>query len=339
MTPEQTVSAIVPARNEEANIARAVRSLAAQPAIEEIIVVNDQSSDGTAQVLERLAAEEPKLRVLEAGPLPDGWVGKNHAVWQGAAHATRPWLLFTDADAIHLEGSAARALAEVEATGAVMVSYSPAQEMHSWWERALIPFIFCRLAQLYSYAAVNDPQSEAAAANGQYLLIRRDAYEAIGGHAAVGGEVLEDVALARRAKAAGVKLHFGSGEGIARVRMYSTFAAMWEGWTKNLYPLVTGPGNSVARELLVVIPWIPLLCLMAALVYLPMGVLGLLLLAGRHASYAAMLRRNRFPLSSVLYYLVGVVLYAGALVSSGRRYAQGKVAWKGREYGVTQSKG
>ena len=101
------------------------------------------------------------------------------------AAATSAWLLFTDADAVHLEGSTARALKAAEASGAGMVSFSPAQEMHTWWERALIPFVFCRLAQLYSYAEVNDPESPAAAANGQYLLVRREAYDKIGGHAAV----------------------------------------------------------------------------------------------------------------------------------------------------------
>ena len=89
-----------------------------------------------------------------------------------------------------------------------MVSYSPGQEMHTWWERAVIPFVFCRLSQLYSFAAVNDPESPAAAANGQYLLIQRSAYDKIGGHAAVREEVLEDVALARLAKSAGIAFAF-----------------------------------------------------------------------------------------------------------------------------------
>lgn len=334
MNSEHTVSAIVPARNEEASVAGAVRSLAGQPEIVQIIVVNDQSTDGTARVLASLAAEEPKLTVLEAGPLPEGWVGKNHAVWQGASRATGNWLLFTDADAVHLEGSTASALATAESSRAAIVSYSPAQETHTWWERALIPFIYCRLAQMYSYDTVNDPESPAAAANGQYLLIRRDAYDLIGGHAAVSGEVLEDVALARRAKEAGLVLHFAPGEQIARVRMYTTFAAMWEGWTKNLVPLVTLSGHRVTRELVSVIPWIPLLCLALAPLHLVMGVLGLLLLSGRFASYAAMLRRNRFPASSVIYYLVGLALYVSVLLASDWDYARGKVVWKGREYPV-----
>ncbi len=328
------VSAVVPARNEEANIAAAVRSLAAQPEISEILVVDDESTDGTARVLQQLAASEPKLHVLQAGPLPEGWVGKNHAVWVGAEQARGSWLLFTDADAAHLPGSAARVLADANATGAAMVSYSPQQEMHTWWERTLIPFIYCRLSQLYSYAEVNDPQSDVAAANGQYLLIREDAYRAIGGHAAVRGEVLEDVALAKRAKSAGVGLYFAPGAEIARVRMYTRFGAMWEGWTKNLFPLVTAPGSGVTRELITVIPLVPLLCLSLAPLSLVFGALGLLLLAGRHASYAAMLRRNRFALGSVLYYGLAVGLYCAALLVSEWRHGHGKVRWKGREYKV-----
>jgi len=339
MNAPECVSAIIPARNEERTIAQAVRSVAEQPEIREIVVVNDQSSDGTSGILQRLAAEQPKLRIVEAGPLPAGWVGKNHAACLGAQKAECDWLLFTDADAVHLPGSTARALGEASSFGADLVSYSPGQEMHTWWERALIPFVFCRLSQLYSYTAINDPDSAAAAANGQYLLIRRRVYEQIGGHAAVRDEILEDVALARLAKAAGFRLHFAAGDDICRVRMYSSFQAMWEGWSKNLFPLVTWPGQRVTRELVFVIPWISLLFLLfVPFVLAPwdavLGVVGIGLLAGRHASYAGLLRKNRFPLSSVLYYLVGVGLYCAALLASDWGYARGKIAWKGREYPV-----
>jgi glycosyltransferase involved in cell wall biosynthesis len=334
MNPDQTVSAIIAARNEELTIGQAVLSLAGQPEISEIVVVDDQSADGTASILKSLAADVPQLQAIESGPLPEGWVGKNHAAWQGAQRATGAWLLFTDADALHLPGSTARALLQAAASGAAMLSLSPAQEMRAWWERAMIPFVYCRLAQLYSYAAVNDPRSPAAAANGQYLLIRREAYEAIGGHAAVRGEVLEDVALARRAKDAGIRLFFAPDEGLVRVRMYTTFRAMWEGWTKNLCPLVTGGGQRVTRELFYVLPWIPLLCLALTPRYPAAAVLGVLLLAGRHAGYAAALRRNRFPLSSVVYYMVAMLLYCAALAASDWHYARGRVAWKGRQYAV-----
>jgi glycosyltransferase involved in cell wall biosynthesis len=334
MTSRPCVSAIVPARDEEENIARAVESLAAQPEISEIVVVNDQSTDGTATILADLAAKIPRLRILEARDLAEGWVGKNSAAWQGAQVSTCAWLLFTDADVVHLPGSTARALGDAELCGAALVSYSPEQETRTWWERALIPFVYCRLAQRYSFAAVNDPASKAAAANGQYLLIRRDAYRAIGGHESVAGEVLEDVALAERAKRAGYRLHFAPGEGIARARMYSTFGAMWQGWTKNLYPLLGGSRGGVARELASVVPWLPILLLLLGPVNHVFWVLGLIFLAGRHAAYAALLRKNHFPISRMLYYAPAVALYATALASSASKYARGKVVWKGREYPV-----
>jgi hypothetical protein len=359
MSPQPIVSAIVPARNEEATISSAVESLAAQPEIREIIVIDDQSTDGTAGMLRRLSSRFAQLRVLETQAVPAGWVGKNYAVSVGAAQATGDWLLFTDADGVHLPGSMAHALADAAASGAGLVSYSPEQETRTWWEKALIPFIYTRLAHKFSYAEVSDPDSPAAAASGQYLLIHREDYARIGGHAAVAGEVLEDVALARLAKQAGVRLYFASGAGIMRVRMYRTFGLMWQGWTKNLYPLIGGtipksgrepssgratePGQeaavepsprAVGRELFRVVPWIPLLALPLALLHPIWGALGLVLLAGRHASYAAELRRNGFSGSLALYYLPGVALYTAVLLNSELRYARGTVAWKGREYRV-----
>ncbi|MBI3670001.1 MAG: glycosyltransferase [Acidobacteria bacterium] len=334
MSSSATVSAIVPARDEEATIAQAVTSLAAQPEIAEILVVNDQSSDRTAAILNELAGSVPQLRVLETGQLPDGWVGKNYAVSLGAARATGDWLLFTDADAVHLPDSTARALADAAASGAALVSYSPEQETRTWWERAVIPFIYTRLAQQFSFEEVNDARSPAAAANGQYLLIRRDAYEAVGGHRNVCGQVLEDVALARHVKQAGYALHFALGQGIARVRMYRSFAALWQGWTKNLFPLMGGSLGAVARELLSVVPWIPLVVILLAPLHRILPALGLVLLAGRHAAYAAVLRRNHFPISRILYYVPAVALYSAALVASAWRYARGRVVWKGREYQV-----
>jgi glycosyltransferase involved in cell wall biosynthesis len=336
MNSHPTVSAIVPARNEEATIAAAVESLAAQPEIKEIIVINDQSTDGTAAQLQRLSSRYLQLSVLETRELPGGWVGKNFAASLGAAQATGDWLLFTDADGVHLPGSTAHALADALENGAGLVSYSPEQETRTWWEKALIPVVYTRLGHKYSYVEVNHPDSPAAAASGQYLLIRREEYARTGGHAAVAGEILEDVALARLAKQAGIRLHFASGNGIVRVRMYRTFGAMWQGWAKNLYPLLGGTSRAVGRELFQVMPWIPLLVLPLALLHLIWGVLSVALLAGRHAAYAADLRRNRFPGALALYYLPGVALYAAALLNSEWRYARGSVAWKGRSYPVSR---
>ena len=118
------------------------------------------------------------------------------------------------------------------------------------------------------------------------------------------------------------------------MRMYRSFGAMWEGWTKNLFPLVTSPGRSVTRELITVIPMVPLLCLLTPPMNVAFGALGLLLFAGRHAGYAAMLKRNRFAMGSVIYYVAAVGLYCAALLVSEWRHGHGKVRWKGREYKV-----
>ncbi len=150
------------------------------------------------------------------------------------------WLLFTDADTLHGSDSIAEGLAEAERTGAAMLSYSPRQEVHGLAERALMPVIFAELATTFRPKEVSDPNSPAAAANGQYLLIRRDAYDAVGGHASVADAILEDVELARRVKQAGYRLQFRQSDAVS-TRMYRSFGAMWEGWTKNLALLFPRP--------------------------------------------------------------------------------------------------
>lgn len=329
-----SISAIVPARNEEPTIATCIESLARQPEIAEILVINDQSTDKTAEIVRSLMVTIPNLRLLETNGVPPGWVGKNNAVALGAREAAQPWLLFTDADAEHQPGSAASALQSAEKTGAAVISYSPEQITETWYEKALIPFIYCRLAKKFSYSAVNDRSSSDAAANGQFLMIRRDAYDAIGGHASVASEILEDVALARRVKAAGYRLCFNSGKGIVRVRMYRSFASMWEGWTKNLYPLMGGARLATFRELESAFPWIPFLVILLG-TKLPVAMfLGVLLLIFRQINYGSELTRNQFAFSLILYYVPAVFLYAAVLWSSFRHHARGKVAWKGREYTV-----
>jgi glycosyltransferase involved in cell wall biosynthesis len=333
--PQELISAVIPARNEEESVARAVESVAAQPEVGEVIVVDDQSSDATREVLAGLERRIKKLHVLETGELPAGWVGKNYAAWLGAGAATGDWLLFTDADTQHLPGSAALALADAEKHDAAIVSYSPEQELGGFWERALIPVVYWRLSKKYSFKDVSDPNSAQAAANGQYFLIQRSAYAAIGGHAAVAGEILEDVALARRAKQAGFRIYFESGAGTVRTRMYRSCGAMWEGWTKNLHSLMGWPGAAVGSFLvwcgivaaLIIIgrryfaesAWIALAA--------PVGIV-----AVWGAQYAMYLRRNRYPISHIRYFVPGVCLYAAARVASWWKTTHGTVEWKGRAY-------
>jgi glycosyltransferase involved in cell wall biosynthesis len=329
-----SVTAIVPARNEEPVIAACIESLANQPEIAEILVVNDQSTDGTANIVRGLTQKIPKLRLLESTGLPDGWVGKNHALWIGVQQANSPWLLFTDADAVHEPNSVARALQLAQQNNAALVSFSPEQITEHWYEKALIPYIFLRLAKHFSYDRVNDPSSPAAAANGQFLMMRRDVYDAIGGHSSVAGEVLEDVALAMHAKAAGHRIWFSSGKGIVRVRMYRSFQAMWQGWKKNLYRLVGGTPWSVVREMESNLPWIPFLLILAGLKYPFLFFVGVLFLIARQTIYGIDLARNQYPFSFIFYYVPAVVLYVAVLWASYRSHVNGRIEWKGRAYSV-----
>jgi len=331
-------SVIVPARNEEAVIAACVESLIRQEEITEIVVVNDQSTDKTAEIVRHLAAKYPRVKMMDVAQLPAGWVGKNYAVWLGAREAKGDWLLFTDADAVHEKHAAARAMEIAEERGAALVSFSPEQIMETWYEKALIPYVYCRLAKRFSYKQVNDPEKTAAAANGQFLMIRRDVYEAVGGHASIAGEVLEDVALAKEVKGAGYRIWFGSGTGIVRVRMYRSFGAMWEGWKKNLYKLMGGSSQALTQEMVAALVPVSAVLVatstmwgftesaMAALATLGLGILII------YVAYEGELKHNGFPTRLVCYGIRGRLLYAAVLGASYRSHVRGKLEWKGRTY-------
>jgi glycosyltransferase involved in cell wall biosynthesis len=231
------VSVIVPARNEEACLGACLDSLLAQTGVDfEIIVVDDQSTDRTCAIAaSRLCG--PGLRpgyVIAASPLPEGCSGKCNAAQSGADVASGEWLLFTDADTVHLAGSLERSLREAREHQVALLSYSPAQEVHGLMENAVMPVIYAELAATYRSQDVCNPASEVAAANGQYLLITRAAYDAVGGHAAVSHTLLEDVALAKAIKRKGGKLRFRFGGDAVRTRMYRTWHDLRDGWTKNL---------------------------------------------------------------------------------------------------------
>jgi len=339
-TSTEQISAIVPARNEENNIESAIRSLVVQPEVAEIIVVDDQSTDRTPEILAQLATEIPCLKVIRSTELPAGWVGKNHALWLGAKAATGDWLLFTDADTILLPNAARYAIEDAQRSNAALVSYSPEQLTQTLFERAIIPFIYCILARKFNFARVNNPSSPDAAANGQFILVRRAAYEKVGGHRTVAGEVLEDVALARSFKQAGFRLHFASGEGIARTRMYRSFGAMWQGWTKNLYALLGATFANAAREVAGTFPWLFWGCLIAGICL--SGRAGTCFLAAaaaafvfRHIWYARELRANRYSAHFIIYYELAAPLYAAMVLASVWKYRRGKIAWKGREYAAS----
>jgi glycosyltransferase involved in cell wall biosynthesis len=237
--PEELIelTVIVPARNEEDCLGACLESLVSQS--EEIfelgkdwelIVVNDGSTDRTAEIARGISG----VTVMNAEKLEPGWTGKNNAIWTAARRPRGRWLLFTDADTIHEPGGLRHGLHEAERYKVGMLSYSPRQIVHGFAQRSLMPLVFCELALAYPPAKVSDPAQRIAAANGQFLLVEREAYRKVGGHASVAGKVLEDVELAVLAKRRGVGLRFRYADDIVSARMYRTTASMVEGWTKNL---------------------------------------------------------------------------------------------------------
>jgi len=326
------VSVIVPARNEEALLATCLESLVSQTGVEfEIIVVNDHSTDRTGEI----AASFAGVRVIEAGPLPPGWTGKNNAVACGARQALGEWLLFTDADTVHLPGSLSRALDEAKQHEVEMLSYSPEQIAVTFWERAILPVVFAELARQYPPSKVSDPASPIAAANGQFILIRRGTYDAIGGHAAIAEDILEDVALARRVKASGRKMRFRYAADAVRTRMYRNFAQLREGWTKNLALLFPRPGWLALKiSLLWGIPWLLLTFPLSGLGELHHRWWWSVVITMALAGNIARLQRANFDLAmEFLGAWFGMPMFAYLLLRSKRMYGKGTVAWKGRSYG------
>jgi cellulose synthase/poly-beta-1,6-N-acetylglucosamine synthase-like glycosyltransferase len=326
------VSVIVPARNEEACLGSCLESLVAQTGvIFEVIVVDDGSTDRTREI----AQSFPRVRVVDLGSLPLGWTGKNNALVAGAKQARGEWLLFTDADTVHRAGSLARSLAEARQQKAALLSYSPEQEVHGLWEKAVMPVIFAELASSYRPSEVSDPASSVAAANGQYILVSREAYDAVGGHAAVATSLLEDVALARAVKASGRKIFFRYGGDTVRTRMYRSFAQLREGWTKNLVLLFRSPMRLAVLRLteFVLIVGSAVVAVSAGLRdrRRPCVVAGILavVLCGFLLNR---IRRAHFSWDASLLALVGLPLFSYLLLRSRIAYAKGTVSWKGRQY-------
>lgn len=319
------MSVIVPARNEETNLGSCLESLVTQSGVNfEIIVVDDHSTDRTREI----ALSFPAVRVIEAGPLPAGWTGKNNAVATGAREAQGEWLLLTDADTVHLFGSLARAVAEAKEHGSDLLSYSPEQIAVTFWEMAILPVVFAELARQYPPSKVSDPHSPAAAANGQYILVKREVYDAVGSHAAIANEILEDVALARTVKASGHKIRFRYAADAVRTRMYRNYRQLREGWTKNLALLFPNPGRLASKTLLMwIFPWAAL-CLKLA------GVLGnLLCFIGGFLLLQVRLRKANFTNNrNVLAALFGMPMFAYLLLRSKHAHDNGQVSWKGRVY-------
>jgi chlorobactene glucosyltransferase len=347
------VSVLVPARNEAKRIGPCLRSLLAQDYPNfECIVLDDQSEDDTANVVRQLGfATEPvsQFRLVSGGPLPVNWIGKPWACHQLSQFARGDYLLFTDADTVHYPGAISAAVSAALRERADLLTAWTGQVTRTFSERLMIPFLFVAaagylphwllvLAQRFSRIARfmgSKFWRNLGTANGQFILIRRETYQRVGGHASVANHLVEDIGLARTVAAGipeGLRLISCDGTALVQCRMYHSLPDLWEGFTKNLWPLFEN--DFVAFTILVlsqvvvfalpffVAPWLTSwdLWLLIALILLLRLVITV---------------RYRTSWVSVLFHPFGYVLALVIALNSLRRSLGKGVTWKGRIYQVT----
>jgi len=352
--PERLIelTVIVPARDEEDCLGACLQSLVSQSedVFElgkdgelgkdwELIVVDDHSTDRTAEIARSFTG----VTVLKAAKLEPGWTGKNNAIWTAAKRAESRWLLFTDADTIHEPGDLRRAIHEAERHKVGVLSYSPHQIVGGLAQRSLMPLVFCELALAYPPAKVSDPAQRIAAANGQFLLIEREAYRRLGGHAAVSEKVLEDVELAFLAKRRKVGLRFRYADDALSTRMYRNTRAMIEGWTKNLAllfdnALALSAWRAIDVFLLFGLPILAVWLWNArfaahSLQWLGAGWALLILWARTLFRFYARVAKSNFGFINCLVSPLGLPLFCFLLYRSWFQHRILKqVSWKGRDY-------
>jgi len=345
--PALELSVIVPARNEDDVLALCLESLLTQSEVGfelgrewELIVVDDHSSDSTRAIAEKAAALEG-VKVLEAPDAGEdsGFTGKSAACWTGAQAARGRLLLFTDADTVHAPGNLSRARHELDRHNVKLLSYSPRQLTSGLVQRALMPLVFAELAVAYPMHRVNAAEDRTAAANGQFLMVEAEDYFALGGHRAVGQQVVEDVALAANFKRAHRAIRFRYAPDALSARMYRSSAAMVEGWTKNLALLYSSAlGVGLLRLLdLILIVGIPAVALLYPfLTTLQKALLWVVWVRVLWRFYARVAKSN-FPAADCALSLAAIPLFSYLCLASWYRVkVQKMVFWKGRTYAVKQ---
>ncbi|HUB65043.1 MAG TPA: glycosyltransferase family A protein [Methylocella sp.] len=340
------VAIVVPARDEAENIGSCVSALTRQVYSKRrmsITVVDDHSSDMTARIVSALGCTDDRLLLLQSPPLPAGWTGKAHACWIGSrtAPAEAEWLCFVDADVRAGPMLMATAIAEASNRRLDFLSLTPRQELHSFAERLIMPCGFYMLAFCQDLVRIEASESGEAAATGQFILIRRVAYNQLGGHAAVRREICEDAALARLAKRSGLRVTIAGGDQLLATRMYKGWCSLWLGVSKNLVDMMGGPAATAITAILgVLLAWTAILlplaevigCMrhnghacLALMIALPASAA----MIGLHMAGAAFFR---IPVWYGLMFPLGYTAGALMALDSVRRRLSGRTVWKGRIY-------
>ncbi len=346
------ISVCIPARNEERNIRACVESILAQDYPNfEVIVLEDRSTDATPEILANLAKvgnlRKVPLKIIPGADLPAGWAGKPHALFQASAAARGDWLCFVDADTFLSPTTLSSCYAKAVETQADMFTIMTRQILGSFWEKAVMPIVMTALSVGFSPRRVNDPNRRDAIANGQFILIKRAVYDAIGGHERIRDQIVEDKAISEQVKWNGYRLIVANGYEVARTRMYTSLPEMWEGWTKNIYlglsdrpslMLLGAFGAFLLLTAALVLPLWPLLGLfwylqgggwLAWTVILQSLVLWAIVIYARARVASGM----GIPAWYALTLPLGAAVFAAMMFTSTWRVISGKgVVWKGRMY-------
>jgi chlorobactene glucosyltransferase len=339
------VSVTVPARNERRNIERCLRSvLATQYPRLEVLMIDDRSDDGTADIARAIARDDDRLRVIVASELPAGWFGKQWACATGARAARGELLLFTDADTWHAPDLLPRAANALRARDADLLSVAGRQEMHGFWERVVQPQFFALLSIRYGGTehVSRTTRPVDAIANGQFILVRRQTYDAMGGHERVRDRVAEDLAMAQEYVRSGRRITLLMAEDQLSTHMYASLRELIAGWRKNIYAggRTAALGGPIGRALYpIFLLGIPIFGLVpvAILVLAALGVLSgawllwsAVIVAFTLLAWMLVYRVMRESPAYALAYPLGLVVLlviAGGAIHRGQR-----VEWKARSY-------
>ena len=340
------VSVVIPARDEADGIERAIRSHLAQeyPNLH-VVVVDDRSRDGTGEIVAAIAREEPRVAVVDGAEPPEGWLGKPHALWQGARRADGDLILFADGDVRYHPKALIEAVGVMEARGLDLVAFFPRLEGRGFWENVLLPYLADAVFLGFGFLA-QVRRCPIAMGSGAGNLVRRRAYDAVGGHSALRDSVVDDVRLAFAVKRAGFRVAAFRAEDRVSVRMYRGFRGVWDGFTKNVAWVYSGLGGAVLLGLSVFLLSVSIapaavLVLAAAGVDVPAGDVRLaaLLFAASVLLRAALASRLRGPVWSALAHPIMTAVWAGLMGRSlFQRFIRRRLTWRGREFDARRAR-